>query len=124
MIKIKTVTENLVFLLTHITGFDGKVFPMLAKEGTSLPFMTYNRTGISPSQTKDGPTTTISYQINIISKEYLQGVEILDEVIRLLIRMGTFNGVKHTVKITSSNEEAYDDGYAQMLNIDVEATLG
>lgn len=122
MIAIKTITENLVFYLNHITGFSGKVFPMLAKEGTSLPFITYNRVGISPEGTKDGPTTTVSYQINIISKEYLQGVDVLDEIIHLLIRMGTYNGIKHTVTITGASEEVYDDGYVQTLNLDIEAT--
>lgn len=122
MIKIKTITENLVFYLSHITGFSGKVFPMLAKEGTSLPFITYNRVSISPGNTKDGSTTSVSYQINIISKEYLQGVEILDEVIRVLIRMGVFNGIRHTVTVTGASEEAYDDGYVQVLNLDIEAT--
>lgn len=122
MISIKKITENLVFHLTHITGFEGKVFPMLAKEGTTLPFITYSRIGITPTGTKDGPATTVSYQINIISKEYLQGVDILDEVIYLLIRMGTFNGIKHTVNITSSSEEAYDDGYVQTINLDIEAS--
>lgn len=126
MIRIKDITEDLVATLSSIQGFGNKVFPMLAKEGTNLPFMTYTRIGIVPTSTKDGPQRKVSFQINVVSREYLEGVQVLDNIIQSVTRMGIFehtdNNLKYTTTIDSSNEEAYDDGYAQTINLTLEAT--
>ena len=120
MIKIQEISEDLVRTLKTVNS---KVFPMLAKEGTSLPFITYQRLSISPENTKCGvPSLTTTWQIDIVSKEYLQGVALLDTVISQVTRMNSPYDLSHRVFISGASEEAFDDGYAQTLNIDIETS--
>lgn len=117
MIKIQEISEDLVRTLKIVNN---KVFPSLAKEGTSLPFITYERTTITPNNTKCGVgSLTTSWMINIISKEYIQGVGILDEVIDKVTRMNSPYDLQHNVFITGASEQAFDDGYVQTLSIDI-----
>lgn len=121
MIKIKQVTEDLVTVLKSVNQ---RTFPMLAKEGTSLPFITYERISISPDNTKDGAQNMhTSFQVNIVSKEYIQGVELLDNIIYQVTRMNSKYDLLHRVTIAGASEEAFDDGYAQTLSIDINTSL-
>lgn len=120
MISILHITEDFVNVLKTVKS---NTFPMLVKEGTSLPFITYERLGIDPHYTKCGAgSIMVSFQVNIITKDYMGGLNLLDLVINMVTRMNSQHDLRYQVQISSSSEQAYDDGYVQTVNFDLEVT--
>ena len=120
MIEIFKVTNDLTNTIKQVIP---DVFPMLAPQGTGLPFVTYTHTGIQSQGTKDSEyELTITYTINIITKTYIDGLQYLDAVRGALYRMSS-NHYNYTVETVGATEEAFDDGYSQVLTISVEAQL-
>lgn len=119
MIEIHKVTQDLVTALKRVTP---NVYPIVAPQGTSLPFITYSRSGIGTDTSKDGEyDMDIYYQLNIITQGYDGGLQLVDAV-RTALRTITSNHYRYEVTVTGSSEEAYDDGYAQHFNFTINAS--
>lgn len=120
MISIFNITGDLVTALNSV--IPDKAFPMLAPQGTTLPFITHKRTGFSPTISKDGECELkVNYDINIVTKDYSSGVQDVDLIRAALL--GMTGNYTYEVEIVSSSEEAFDDGYAQYLSIVITATV-
>lgn len=84
MITLKTITEDMLTfvngcLLSHNRNIN--VYPQAAVEGTKVPFIIYHRTNIDDMVTKDGLSNRkVSYDIDIVTNDYITGVEIVDEL--------------------------------------------
>lgn len=119
MIEIYKVTNDLVSTLNTVLP---NVYPMLAPQGTSLPFVTYNRTGYESEGSKDCEYgVNLNYTINIISNTYVDGLQYLD-AIRAALRKMVSTHYNYEVSIQGASEQAFDDGYVQILNIQIEAS--
>ena len=119
MIEIYKVTNDLVTALKTVMT---NVFPMLAPQGTSLPFIIYQHTGFNPEGSKDGEyEATTTFNITIITGDYSSGLQYVDAVRRAINGITSdYYTYEHTV--LGASEQAYDDGYSQVLIISLSAT--
>lgn len=64
------------------TIVDNKIFPLVAENGTTFPFIVYKRTSVNPSDSKDKMIykEEAFVEIMIASDKYNQSVEIADIV--------------------------------------------
>lgn len=71
--------------LTALIG-ENKVFPIVAENETTFPFVTYVRTGISPATfTKDGRfEDSVTFQVSVCSDSYNESLDVADKVRELL----------------------------------------
>ena len=100
-----------------------RVFPIVADEGTNYPFITYQRTGITASRTKCGIyEDTVNFSVNILTQDYLSGLEIGDEVRKAIEKnlTCTIEGCSYSdILLVGANEQYSADGYVQTLNFQV-----
>lgn len=103
---------------------NNKIFPLVATEKTTFPFIVYKRV-----QTKDNPDTKdrllcnfiSSITISIVSDKYEDGLNIADNVINSLVNFkGEIAGfdIKRIV-IDNSDEEYSDDAYVQNITFNI-----
>lgn len=88
-----------------------KIFPIVANESTSFPFVVYKRISVEPSYSKDGPVEDLNtITIIAVSDNYSQGIDIA-EIIRTELenKTGTFN----EVKIIDSKVDNIDEDYIE-----------
>lgn len=89
MISIKTSTMEFVSLLTKVVT---NVFPQAAVAGTKLPFIIYRRNTISNLNSKDSIyQSDISFDIDIVTESYMDGLEYLDSLLNKLQRVSIDN---------------------------------
>lgn len=118
MIEIYKITQDLVATLTPVIT---NVYPMVAPQGTTLPFVTYTHSGLEVEGSKDGEYgMDVYFQLNVISVGYTDGLQYVDAIRAALQKMhGNYN---YEVTTTGLSEEAYDDGYVQHLNLNIHAS--
>lgn len=88
-IKIGKGIYNLLINNTLISSLVGtKVFPLIAENDTTFPFIIYTRENIIPSSgTKDGYTGDLTtVRIDVVSDSYNENLEISNEVRKVLER--------------------------------------
>lgn len=119
MIEFFKITQDLVDTLKTVLP---NVFPSLVPQGTSLPFVTYTRTGSTPGDSKDGAyELEANYTINVITSDYQSGLQYVD-AIRQVIRTINSNHYKYECTLIGASEQAYDDGWTQTLTVSINAT--
>lgn len=95
-----------------------RVFPLLAPTSSALPFVTYQRTGVSREQTLSGPmgVATVSIQFAAYAETYLQSRRIADAVRAALDSFGgtAFGTIVGQTQLTSES-----DDFVQMQGGDV-----
>lgn len=100
-----------------------KVFPIIAEENTTFPFIVYRRNSIRKASTKDYVNDEIaSVDVVIACDKYSQSVEIA-EIVRFVLEHGGYEGENFSVdNITLSNasEQYMQNTYIQTLTFDVE----
>lgn len=95
--KIKTVLSGLGFT----------VFPIVADEGASVPFVTYRRTG---SETSKDNVTSIFYDVTLVAGSYAKSVEML----------GTLLGSEFFEDYEDKGEEYAEGYYMQNIGVTIE----
>lgn len=123
-INIGKVVKEILYrdeaLNTLVTG---EVFPLVAEENTTFPFIVYRRNSIRKANTKDYLNDEIaSVDIVIASDKYSQSVEIAERV-RFVLERGEYEGENFSVdNITLSNasEQFMQNTYIQTLTFDME----
>lgn len=101
-----------------------RVFPIVADEGTSYPFLTYKRTGITSYSCKCGIyEDTVNFSVNILTQDYLSGLEI-GNLVRKAIEKNlicTIEGCTYNdIMLVGASEQYSADGYVQTLNFQVQ----
>lgn len=100
-----------------------QVFPLIAEEKTTFPFIVYRRNSIRKASTKDYVNDeAASVEVVIASDKYAQSVEIAEKV-RFVLEHGGYDGENFSVdNITLSNasEQYMQNTYIQTLTFDVE----
>lgn len=79
-----------------VSKVNDKIFPLIADENTTFPFIVYKRTSISPAYTKDrfSVNDTATVEIFIASDKYYETVEIADSVRTALVgKQGSFSSI-------------------------------
>ena len=74
-----------------------KVYPLVADEGTTFPFIVYRRTGLKPASTKDryNYKEMASMEIIVASDNYSESIQLAEQVKDILEHTrGTYNNIK------------------------------
>lgn len=100
MISIKTSTTEFVSLLTKVVT---NVFPQAAVAGTTIPFIIYRRNNITNLNSKDSIyQSDISFDIDIVTESYIDGLDYLDSLLNNLQRVAIDNPTyKYRITIDS-----------------------
>mgnify|MGYP002605876412 CR=1 FL=1 len=110
--KLLVANEDLVAMV------DNKMFPLIANENTSFPFIVYQRDSIYTEYTKDGKyCDNINISINIAATTYNQSIEIA-ELVRSSIEGKRIDNI-NTIRLISMNEDYLEDTYIQNLQFNV-----
>lgn len=100
-----------------------QVFPLIAEENTTFPFIVYRRNSIRKASTKDYVNDEIaSVDVVIATDKYAQSVEIAERV-RFILERGEYEGENFSVdNITLSNasEQYMQNTCIQTLTFDIE----
>ena len=100
-----------------------QVFPLIAEENTTFPFIVYRRNSIRKASTKDYVNDEIaSVDVVVASDKYSQSIEIAERV-RFVLEHGGYEGENFSVdNITLSNasEQYMQNTYIQSLTFDIE----
>ncbi len=101
--------------VTKLVG--SKVFPIVANEGTTFPFIVYRRTNYTPASNKDYTSEIVGVEINILSQKYDEAVNIADVVATSLDRKET-NFIED-IKITNISEDYIEDTFVERIYLDI-----
>lgn len=116
--KVGKDIKNLLVNDTNVQSkLNGKVFPIVANEGTQFPFVVYRRSAYRPQSNKDYSDEVVSMEIIILSTKYDESVDIANVVAEALDRKTT--EIISDIQLTNISEDYIDDTYVQRLFIDI-----
>lgn len=119
----KVVKEILYRDETLNTLVKSQVFPLIAEENTTFPFIVYRRNSIRKASTKDYVNDEIaSVDVVIASDKYSQSVEIAERV-RFVLEHGGYEGENFSVdniSLSNASEQYMQNTYIQTLTFDIE----
>lgn len=103
-----------------------KIFPLVAKEGTTYPFIIYSRDNITPQYTKGiygGWINTLLLTVNVYSNDYEESVNIANIVRNALENKSIENENINIdpIELQSCNESFSEDGFRQQLSFTMTA---
>lgn len=117
LVKIgKTLKDLLLSDETVSEYLTDKIFPLVAVEGTTFPFLVYRRSGYTPVSNKDLEDERVTMEVAILSDRYENSVNVADSVLTGL--QGSNEDIDY-VKIIGTSEEFSDDIYIQKLIIEI-----
>lgn len=114
-------------LLSGNTGIAAKIgnniFPLIATNNTTFPFIIYKRTNIIPAYTKDrfSANDTLMMDVVIASDKYNEAIELADLVRSALEgKRGTFANIQiDDIRLVSADEDYNEDTYIQQLTFKI-----
>lgn len=99
------------------------IFPLIATQDVTFPFIIYKRTAFVPSYTKDkySVTDSVSIQIVIASEKYSESCEIADLINTQIVGIsGYFSGLFiDNIQLTDADEDYQQDTYIQTLTYQI-----
>lgn len=103
--------------------FDGKVYPIIAEQSTTYPFMVIKRNSTDCTRVKDRlcKTETSYLELTIITDKYDQSIELAEKVKDQLdwVR-GEVNDIKIAeMYVEASGEDYLNEAYVQKLSVSV-----
>lgn len=115
------VGKEIINILTNDTNVTNlvstKVFPIVANEGTTFPFIVYRRTNYTPASNKDYTSEIVGIEINILSQRYDEAVNIAEAVANSLDRKET--EIIEDIKITNISEDYIEDTFVERIYLDI-----
>lgn len=95
---------------------DYKIYPLVAENTTTFPFVTYYRDNISPiSFTKDGYCQDeVYFTINVVSDHYTQTLEIANIIRKLMEGLRGDDNI-YDCHMTNIDENFVENSYVQTL---------
>lgn len=108
--KVKEMVEN-------------KIYPLIANQGTTYPFIVYKRTGIEPLTSKDKfiCNEITSVDVIIASDRYDESIELAELVQDALNgKRGTYSGINIIdINLISADEDYIEDTFIQNLTFNI-----
>lgn len=102
---------------------DKKIFPLIAENGTTFPFIIYKRTSIIPYTSKDRfiHQENATVDVLIASDKYFDSIEIADIVKDALQgKKGEFSGIEvKDINLEDAQEDFTDDTFIQNLTFKI-----
>ena len=109
MVDIRDITQDVYNILKGEVEHEN-VFPLVAPEGTGLPFVVFERSNMYETPTKDGGELEIGFTIRIVTATYFEGLRLVDHI-RYAMRHSELKP-----RLTGATEEYTTDGYVQTLS--------
>lgn len=115
------VGKTINYLLTNSevnTLIEGRIFPIIADQGTKYPFITYRRTGCSNEDSKDRiyeDNTTV--ELVIASASYTESMDIAQKCREALERK-RYDKVKD-IRLVDASEDFVDEAFIQNLSFSI-----
>lgn len=100
------------------------VYPLVADEGTTFPFVVYRRSGLVPASTKDRYSYKESASVEIIvaSNTYPDSISLAVQVKdKMQKAKGDFNGINiGEVSLINADEDYIENTFIQKLKFNIE----
>lgn len=126
-IEVGSVIKSLLLSKQEVTDkIKKEIHPLVAPSGTGYPFVTYCRTGVAPTYTKDKLSIedTATVDVTIHAASYESSVEILLIVFDALQGFsGECNGIDvNEIRMVDSSEDFQEDSYLQNMTFEIDIT--
>lgn len=101
---------------------DKKIYPLIADEGTTFPFLIYRRAGITPEGTKDNSNENVLLELTIAADNYAQSVDLAIKARKALEhKKGTFSNIAiDDIVIQDATEDYLEDTFIQNLTFKID----
>jgi len=107
------IGKSIYYILVNDTDVSAlvgtRIFPNVAPQTTTLPFIIYDVTGVSPNDTKEGPSTldTNDVMISCYSETYSEASDLAQKIRVAMDRIN--EGLYNDETIQSSQFQSYND---------------
>lgn len=123
MINTLRIGEIVYHQLSGITSIGTKVYPMIAENSTTFPFIIYTRDSLESIYSKDGLIgDVVSISVKVVSATYNEGIDIAQQVRERLNlhNLIFYEGNKIDSKLVSATESYEENSYIQTLTFSME----
>lgn len=122
MMDSLNIGKAIYTILQTSIDIDKKIYPLIADEGTTFPFIIYKRTGLTPESTKDNTNENVSVEINIASSNYSESIDLAIKVRKALEhKKGTYSDIAiEDIAIDDATEDYIEDTFIQTLTFKIE----
>lgn len=122
MMDSLNIGKAIYTILQTSIDIDKKIYPLIADEGTTFPFIIYKRTGLTPESTKDNTNENVSVEINIASSNYSESIDLAIKVRKALEhKKGTYSDMAiEDIVIDDATEDYIEDTFIQTLTFKIE----
>lgn len=116
-ISIGKAIKSLLVSGLSKTDVKNKIYPLIADEGTTFPFIIYRRNSITPESDKDYTNDSAYIQIMIAVNNYAESVDLAEKVRTSLIhKNGTIQTIPvEDITLEDGSEEFIDNTFVQNL---------
>lgn len=122
MMDSLNIGKAIYTILQTSIDIDKKIYPLIADEGTTFPFIIYKRTRLAPESTKDNTNENVSVEINIASSNYSESIDLAIKVRKALEhKKGTYSDIAiEDIVIDDATEDYIEDTFIQTLTFKIE----
>ena len=122
MMDSLNIGKAIYTILQTSIDIDKKIYPLIADEGSTFPFIIYKRTGLTPESTKDNTNENVSVEINIASSNYSESIDLAIKVRKALEhKKGTYSDIAiEDIVIDDATEDYIEDTFIQTLTFKIE----
>ena len=99
------------------TSINNKIYPLIADENTTFPFIVYRRSSITTVSDKDYSNDSACIQIMIAANNYAESVELAEQVRTSLVhKKGIIQNISvEDITLIDGSEEFIDNTFVQNL---------
>ena len=116
-ISIGKAIKSLLVAGLSKTSIKNKIYPLIADETTTFPFIVYRRSSITPESDKDYSNDSAHIQIMIAANNYAESVELAEQVRTSLVhKKGIIQTIPvEDISLVDGSEEFIDNTFVQNL---------
>lgn len=121
-LQIGKIIKTLLLSNEQLKSYIGdKVYPLIADNSTTFPFIIYRRSAIEKSSTKDDADESVNVEIYIVCERYDESISIAEEVRKSVEhRKGTFENLYiDDIIITDASESFEENAFVQSITITI-----
>lgn len=100
------------------------VYPLIADQGSTYPFIIYRRNGVNHADSKDrfNYQEVITLEIIVAADNYSESIDLAEKVMyRLESTRGEYNKIQiQEIKLVDASEDYLEDAYIQKLTFKIE----
>ena len=116
-ISIGKAIKSLLVAGLSKTSIKNKIYPLIADETTTFPFIVYRRSSITTVSDKDYSNDSACIQIMIAANNYAESVELAEQVRTSLVhKKGIIQNISvEDISLVDGSEEFIDNTFVQNL---------